>query len=117
VELAPKFDHVPITVAHNIHTRDAHRFPSGWMSHEWASVGAAVRDKGRHAVCFRDHQIDGQRGVWKRARKAGNQLLSWLAPHHWPRRRCVIDHIWREQRIKQTNIASSKDLTDCRVQA
>lgn len=53
--------------------------------------------------------------IRKGARKAGDQLPSWLAPHHWPQRRCVIDHIWREQRIKQTNIASSNDLTDCRV--
>jgi hypothetical protein len=33
---------VPITIAHDIHTRDAHRFLRGWMSHEWASVCTAA---------------------------------------------------------------------------
>src|SRR5262249_40663354 len=117
VELAPEFDHSPIAVAHNIHTRDAHRFPSWWLSHEWASVCAAVRNKGRHEGCFSDILIDSQRGVWKGVRKAGDQLLSRLAPHHWPRRWRVVDHIRREQWIQQPNVSSSKDLADCRVQA
>src|SRR3954469_5078267 len=51
VELTPKLDNLTVPVQHDIHAGDAYHFAGGRMPHEHATMRAAVRDKGRHAIC------------------------------------------------------------------
>ena len=82
VKLTPELNHLPVTIAHDIHPADPHWFPRGRVPHEWAGMGAAVRDEGSQvsaSATIRSivNVVSGK------ARVGRNQLLARLAPNHW----------------------------------